>query len=68
MVFSLGTEPWHCGEGVCLESSVGKGADEGCVPFPQLRGGRDGLLWHGAGRSPAEIPGPHPCAGGGAEG
>lgn len=68
MVFPLGTEPWHHSEGAYLASSVGGGADEGCVPLPQLRGGRDGLLRHGAGRSPAEIPGPHPCAGGGTEG
>lgn len=35
---------------------------------PQLRGGRDGLLQHGAGRGPAEVPGSHPRAGGGPEG
>lgn len=68
MVFPLGTEPWHRSEGACLVSSLGWGADEGCVRFPQLRGGRNGFLRHGAGWSPAEIPGPHPCAGGGAEG
>lgn len=49
MVFPLGTEPWQCSEQTCLASSVGGGADEGCVPLPQLRGGRDGLLRHGAG-------------------
>lgn len=35
---------------------------------PQLRGGRDGLLCHGAGRGPEEVPGTHPGAGRGAEG
>lgn len=35
---------------------------------PQLRGGRDGLLRHGAGRGPAQVPGPYPRAGRGPEG
>lgn len=34
----------------------------------QLRGGRDGLFCHGAGRGPEEVPGTHPGAGRGAEG
>lgn len=36
--------------------------------FVQLRGGRDGLLRDGAGRSSQEIPGAHPSSRGSAEG
>lgn len=62
--------PWDLSLGTAMKdpSFPGGGADKGRVPFPQLRGGWDGLLRHGAGWGAAEIPGPHPCAGGGAEG
>lgn len=68
MVSPLETQPGHHTEGANLASCPGGGADKGCVHFPQLRGGWDGLLGHGAGWSAAEIPGSHPCAGGGTEG